>query len=208
VNGLGDTVGSAVVPERYVARDGSTGDGLELQFSPVNGLGDTVGSAGDGLDADEGFAGDGSAAGDGSTAGDGSVAGDGSAGETLLLVPGYPAEDLLALKSRSVSGSGLDFESDFSDSDPGSVPPLGSVGMAECPSSPMAQSKETRSHFSKPGSFDSTQVGFSLTKSQIWQLELLKDRLKNHIEVKDEDHSTFLKDMEEDFLWLNKVARE
>jgi hypothetical protein len=51
-------------------------------------------------------------------------------------------------------------------------------------------------------------VGFGLTKSQIWQLELLKDRLKNHIEVKDEDHSTFLKDMEEDFLWLNKVARE
>jgi hypothetical protein len=55
---------------------------------------------------------------------------------------------------------------------------------------------------------DSSQVGLGLTKSQIWQLELLKDRLKNHIEVKDEDHTTFLKDMEEDFHWLNKVARE
>jgi hypothetical protein len=80
--------------------------------------------------------------------------------------------------------------------------------MAERPSSPAAQSKESQSHLSEPGSLDSSQVGFGLTKSQIWQLEWIKDRLKNHIEVKDKDHSTFLKDMEEDFHWLNEVARE
>jgi hypothetical protein len=33
-------------------------------------------------------------------------------------------------------------------------------------------------------------------------------QVKNHIEVKDEDHSAFLKDMEEDFRWLNTVACE
>jgi hypothetical protein len=198
--------GLPFVPETYVAGDGCTGDGMELQISPVNWLGDTAGSAGDGLDTDEG------------SAGEGSVSDDGSDGEARLPVPGSPTEDLLAPKSRSVSGSGLDSDSDFFDSDldsgfvpalgPGSVPPPGSVGMAERPSSPAAQSKESRSLFSEPGSVDSSQVGFGLTKSQIWQLELLKDRLKNHIEVKDEDHSTFLKDMKEDFHWLNKVARE
>ncbi|KAE7996285.1 hypothetical protein FH972_001019 [Carpinus fangiana] len=113
--------------------------------------------------------------------------------------------------------SGLDFESDSFVPDldsgfvpglgPRSVPSPGSVGMAERPSSPAAQFKESRSLFSEPGSVDSSQVGLGLTKSQIWQLELLKDRLKNHIEVKDEDHTTFFKDMEEDFHWLNKDGR-
>jgi hypothetical protein len=163
-----------------------------------------------------------SAAGDGSASGDGSVVGDGSAGEVLLPVPRSPvlsAEDLLDPKSRLVSGSGLDFEFDSSESDldfgfvpglgPGSVPPPGFMGMADRPSSPAAQSKESRSPFlSEPGSLDSTQVGFGLTKLKIWQLEWMKDRLKNHIEVKDKDHSVFLKDMEDDFHWLNEVARE
>jgi hypothetical protein len=204
--------GLPFVPERYAAGDGSIGEDLEFQISPVNVLGVTAGSASDVLDADEGSVGGGSAA------GDGLVAGDGFAGETLLPVPGSPAKDLLASKSRLVSGSGLDFELDSSYPDldsgfvlgfgPESVPSPGSVGMVEHPSSPAAQFKESRSLFSEPGSVDSSQVGFGLTKSQIWQLELMKDRLKNHIEVKDEDHTTFLKDMEEDFHWLNKVAHE
>jgi hypothetical protein len=50
-------------------------------------------------------------------------------------------------------------------------------------------------------------LGFGLSKSQIWLLERIKDRLKIHEEVKDEDHSTFLKEMEE-FRWINLVARE
>jgi hypothetical protein len=109
---------------------------------------------------------------------DGST-GDGFAGETLLPVPGSPVpsvEDLQAPKSRSVSESGLDSESDSSYSDldfgfvpglgPGSVPPPRSVGMVDRPSSSTAQSKESRSHFlSETCSLDSTQAGFGLTKS-------------------------------------------
>jgi hypothetical protein len=55
---------------------------------------------------------------------------------------------------------------------------------------------------------DSTHLGFNLPKSQIWLLEWIKDRLKINEEVKDEDHSAFLKGMEEDFRWINLVARE
>jgi hypothetical protein len=54
----------------------------------------------------------------------------------------------------------------------------------------------------------SRSLGFGLSKSQIWLLEWIKDRLKSHEEVKDEDHSMFLKDMEEDFRVINLVARE
>jgi hypothetical protein len=54
----------------------------------------------------------------------------------------------------------------------------------------------------------STRLGFSLSKLQIWLLEWIKDRLKINEEVKDEDHSAFLKVMEEDFCWINLVARE
>jgi hypothetical protein len=54
----------------------------------------------------------------------------------------------------------------------------------------------------------SRSLGFGLSKSQIWLLEWIKDRLKSHEEVKDEDHSVFLKDMEEDFRVINLVARE
>jgi hypothetical protein len=54
----------------------------------------------------------------------------------------------------------------------------------------------------------SQSLGFGLSKSQIWLLEWIKDRLKSHEEVKDEDHSVFLKDMEEDFRVINLVARE
>jgi hypothetical protein len=142
------TSGIPFVSERYVAGDGSTGEDLEFQISPVNGLGVTAGSASDVLDADEG------------SAGGGSAVGDGFAGEAVLPVPGSPAEDILASKSRLVSGSGLDFESDSSVPDldsgfvpglgPGSVPSPGSVGMAERPSSPAAQFKESRSLFSEP----------------------------------------------------------
>jgi hypothetical protein len=53
-----------------------------------------------------------------------------------------------------------------------------------------------------------TQLGFGLSKSQIWLLEWIKDRLKINEEVKDEDHLVFLKGMEEDFRWINLVARE
>jgi hypothetical protein len=195
--------GLPLIPERYVAGDGSTGDGLEFPLLPMNGLGDKTGSTDDGSDANEG------------------IAGDGSVGEALLPVPSSTipsAEDLLAPKSRS----GLDFESDSSDSDldsgfitslgPGSVPPPGSwVWLIILPLRRLSlrSLKESRSHFlSEPCSLDSPQVGFGLTKSQIWLLEWMKDKLKNHIEVKDEDHSAFLKDMEEDFRWLNTVARE
>jgi hypothetical protein len=45
-------------------------------------------------------AGDGSTTDEGSAAGEGSVSGDGSDGEARLPVPGSPAEDLLAPKSR------------------------------------------------------------------------------------------------------------
>jgi hypothetical protein len=54
----------------------------------------------------------------------------------------------------------------------------------------------------------SRSLGFGLSKSQIWLLEWIKDRLKSHEEVKDEDHLVFLKDMEEDFRLINLVARE
>ena len=45
--------------------------------------------------------------------------------------------------------------------------------------------------------FYDPSLGFGLSKLQIWLLERIKDRLKIHEEVKDEDHSTFLKEMEE-----------
>ena len=56
--------------------------------------------------------------------------------------------------------------------------------------------------------FASTQLGFGLSKSQIWLLEWIKDRLKINEEVKDEDHLAFLKSMEEDFHWINLVVRK
>jgi hypothetical protein len=56
--------------------------------------------------------------------------------------------------------------------------------------------------------FYERSLDFGLFKSQIWLLERIKDRLKIHEEVKDEDHSTFLKEMEEEFHWINLVARE
>ena len=59
-----------------------------------------------------------------------------------------------------------------------------------------------------PCLFDSTHLGFSLSKSQIWLLEWIKDRFKINEEVKDEYHSAFLKGMEEDFGWINLVACE
>jgi hypothetical protein len=51
-------------------------------------------------------------------------------------------------------------------------------------------------------------LGFGLSKSQIWLLEWIKDWLKINEEVKDKNHSAFLKDMEEDFRWVNLVALE
>ncbi|KAE8009480.1 hypothetical protein FH972_005917 [Carpinus fangiana] len=54
----------------------------------------------------------------------------------------------------------------------------------------------------------STRLGFGLSRSQIWLLEWIKDQLKINEEVKDEDHSAFLKVMEDDFRWINLVARE
>jgi hypothetical protein len=59
-----------------------------------------------------------------------------------------------------------------------------------------------------PCLFDSTHLGFGLSKSQIWLFEWIKDRLKINEEAKDEDHLVFLKGMEEDFHWINSVARE
>ncbi|KAE7995675.1 hypothetical protein FH972_000446 [Carpinus fangiana] len=59
-----------------------------------------------------------------------------------------------------------------------------------------------------PCLFDSTHLGFGLSKLQIWLLEWIKDRLKINEEVKDKDHSAFLKGMEEDFRWINLVACE
>jgi hypothetical protein len=55
--------------------------------------------------------------------------------------------------------------------------------------------------------FYEPSLGFGLSKPQIWLLERIKDWLKIHEEVKDEDHSTFLKEMEE-FCWINLVARK
>jgi hypothetical protein len=59
-----------------------------------------------------------------------------------------------------------------------------------------------------PGLLDSKHLGFGLAKSQIWRLGWIEDRLKINEEVKGEDHSAFLKIMEEDFHWINLVARE
>ena len=56
--------------------------------------------------------------------------------------------------------------------------------------------------------FDSSHLAFGLAKSQIWLLGWIKERLKINEEVKDKDHSVLLKDMEEDFRWINLVARE
>jgi hypothetical protein len=56
--------------------------------------------------------------------------------------------------------------------------------------------------------FSEPSLSFGLSKSQIWLLERIKDRLKIHEEVKDEDHSVILKDMEEEFRLINLVARE
>jgi hypothetical protein len=55
--------------------------------------------------------------------------------------------------------------------------------------------------------FSEPSLSFGLSKSQIWLLERIKDRLKIHEEVKDEDHSLFLKDMGE-FRLINLVAHE
>jgi hypothetical protein len=49
---------------------------------------------------------------------------------------------------------------------------------------------------------------FGLAKSQIWLLEWIKVWLKSNEEVKDKDHSALLKELEEDFCWINLVARE
>jgi hypothetical protein len=54
--------------------------------------------------------------------------------------------------------------------------------------------------------FYEPSLGFGMSKSQIWLLERIKDQLKIHEEVKDEDHLTFLKEME--FHWINLVAHE
>jgi hypothetical protein len=54
----------------------------------------------------------------------------------------------------------------------------------------------------------STHLGFGLAKSQIWLLEWIKDQLKINEKVKDKDYLAFLKGIEEDFCWINLVARE
>jgi hypothetical protein len=59
-----------------------------------------------------------------------------------------------------------------------------------------------------PRLLDSKHLAFGLAKSQIWLLEWIEDRLKINEELKDEDHSVFLKAMVEDFRWINLVARE
>jgi hypothetical protein len=59
-----------------------------------------------------------------------------------------------------------------------------------------------------PRLLDPKHLSFGLAKSQIWLLGWIEDRLKINEEVKDEDHSVFLKAMEEDFRWINLVARE
>jgi hypothetical protein len=55
---------------------------------------------------------------------------------------------------------------------------------------------------------DTKHLSFGLAKSQIWLLGWIEDRLKINEDVKDKDHSAFLKAMEEDFRWINLVARE
>jgi hypothetical protein len=59
-----------------------------------------------------------------------------------------------------------------------------------------------------PRLLDTKHLSFGLAKSQIWLLGWIEDRLKINEEVEDEDHSAFLKAMEEDFRWINLVARE
>jgi hypothetical protein len=59
-----------------------------------------------------------------------------------------------------------------------------------------------------PRLLDSKHLAFGLAKSQIWLLGWIEDRLKINEELKDEDHSVFLKAMVEDFRWINLVARE
>jgi hypothetical protein len=125
------------------------------------------------------------AAGDEFDAGDGIGAGDGSAdvanrrGHELGLVPACPA-----CRDELTS--------------PG-VPFLVSDSGLESPEVGSGSVSTTATSLS---------LGFGLSKSQIWLLEWIKDRLKIHEEVKDEDHSVFLKDMEEEFRLINLVARE
>jgi hypothetical protein len=59
-----------------------------------------------------------------------------------------------------------------------------------------------------PRLLDTKHLSFGLAKSQIWLLGWIEDRLKINVEVKDEDHSAFLKAMEEDFRCINLIARE
>jgi hypothetical protein len=53
-----------------------------------------------------------------------------------------------------------------------------------------------------PRLLDSKHLAFGLAKSQIWLLGWIEDRLKINEELKDEDHSVFLKAMVEDFVGL------
>jgi hypothetical protein len=59
-----------------------------------------------------------------------------------------------------------------------------------------------------PRLLDTKHLSFGLSKSQIWLLGWIEDRLKVNEEFKGKDHSAFLKIMEEDFRWINLVARE
>lgn len=59
-----------------------------------------------------------------------------------------------------------------------------------------------------PCSSDTISVEFGLTKSQKWQIEWMKVKVKDSEELQDEDRLVLLKNMEEDFRWENRVARE
>jgi hypothetical protein len=77
---------------------------------------------------------------------------------------------------------------------PESASPAGSVSVPD--------DNESTMPAGSPRLLDTKHLSFGLAKSQIWLFGWIEDRLKINEEVKDEDHSAFLKAMEEIFVGL------
>ncbi|KAE7996286.1 hypothetical protein FH972_001020 [Carpinus fangiana] len=90
---------------------------------------------------------------------------------------------------------------------PESASPAGSV-YSPVGSASASDGDESAMPAGSPRLLDTKHLSFGLSKSQIWLLGWIEDRLKVNEEFKGKDHSAFLKIMEEDFLWINLVARE
>jgi hypothetical protein len=86
-------------------------------------------------------------------------------------------------------------------------PPLSDLAKAASPP-PLKLYNSTTGPCSSDTISDTIAVEFGLTKSQKWQIEWMKEKVKYSEELQDEDRLVLLKNMEEDFRWENRVARE